>query len=106
MEAVARLACRLVGCHHRASDEARKEVEYLIALDPFAAQDGLSGVEREAPREDGEPVECLHVLVGEEFVGPIDRIAQGLVPFERRTTPAGQETKALVEVLRDFAYGK
>ena len=80
----------------RLVDEVGEQVEHV------AAGDGLGGLQREAPREDGEAAQQRLLVVGEELVAPVDGRLQGAVAGERGAAPVGEQAEAIVEPRRDL----
>ena len=62
-----------------------------------AGDDRFRGGEVRAAGEHREPVQRLAFGVVEQVVGPVDRVAQRLVPLQRRAAAPGEQLEALIE---------
>jgi hypothetical protein len=93
---------RLVTDDDRLVDEARHQVQHVIARDAVALADLLGGIEVEAAGEDGEP--RPHGLLGgrAEVVAPADRRVQRLLPGRHRGLATGEQAEPVLEALQDL----
>ena len=83
------------GAHEAAVDERSERVKLCVA-------DGLGGLKRAAAREHGESCEQPLLLLGEQFVAPVDRRLQRLLAPGRVARTAGQGGQAALEPIKDL----
>ena len=83
----------------------------LDLVEDLAGNDGTPGTHRrggfqvEAPREDRQPGKQLTLLVGEEFMTPVQRRPDG--PVARiRPVPTTQQPQVVIKPISDFLNGQ
>ena len=91
-----------VGDNKRFGNQARQGVEGLPIRELVVGHDRGDRGRIEGAGENAEPVEDGGFRSVEERVRPLDRGAERLVPFDRGTPAAGEESEALVQMRGDL----
>ena len=99
------LAVDVVGDHQGLVDEVGQQVGDVLGLDLVPGAHGLGRLQRTAPGEDGEQLEHVPLVVEQQVVAPLHDGPEGLLPRQRRTSPAGQEPEPIVEPVRELLHG-
>ncbi len=99
------LAVGLVGDHQGLVHQMGQQVGDILDLDLVAGAHGLGRLQRATPGEDGEQLEHVLLVVEQQVVAPLHHRPEGLLPRQRRASPAGQEPEPIVETVRELLHG-
>jgi hypothetical protein len=90
--------------HQRLVRQALEEVEDGggFAARPRTRPDVFSGVEGEAPGEDGQPAEQDPLFRGEQVMAPRHRRLEGLLAAHATTGSAGEQAEPVLEPVQDL----
>jgi hypothetical protein len=81
-----------------------QQLDHRGRLDLPTGAHGLGGVQREAPREDRQPIEEDPLLVGQEVVAPVDRRLQGLLAGQRGAAAPRQHPEPVLEAGEELLH--
>ena len=85
--------------------QAADEVERRSGTKGWDPADGLGGVERERPRQHGEPAVRDPLVGGGEAVAPVDLLVQVPLPGRPAAQP-GQRARFAAEPVGDLVQGE
>jgi hypothetical protein len=98
-ESEALLTILLLDLHQRLGERSCQQVEDLEFVDPGASAHHLGCFQRPTSREHRQTTEQNPFGFGEQIVAPVEQRAQGLMAWDRRPTPGGKQTEAIVQVV-------